>query len=210
MKYLLAVLLFAGCCITSGKSFAQAQELEQLALDIEKLAQFRQMLKDMEEGFEVLSRGYNAIRDISQGNFNLHKAFLDGLLAISPAVAKYKKIAEIITLQLQLVKEYKAAYSRFKDNKHFNASEISYIAKVYTNLVNESLKNLGTLLDVVTAGKLRMTDDERLTAIDVIYASMQDKLVYLRRFNINTSILSLQKGKEQNDIDVLRRLYDIE
>jgi len=59
------------------------------------------------------------------------------------------------------------------------------------------------------AGKLRMTDNERLNAIDVIYESMQDKLGYLRRFNVNTSILSLQKGKEQNDIDVIRRLYDV-
>ena len=34
-----------------------------------------------------------------QGNFNLHKAFLDGLMMVSPAVKKYKRVADIITLQ---------------------------------------------------------------------------------------------------------------
>src|SRR5436190_10875691 len=110
MKYIFTILLF----FSFSKTFAQAQELEQLALDLEKLTQFKQILKDLEEGYKVLEGGYNTIKDISQGNFNLHKEFLDGLLAISPAVAKYKKIADIISMQLQLVKEYKSAFNRFK------------------------------------------------------------------------------------------------
>ena len=76
-------------------------------------------------------------------------------------------------------------------------------------MFNESLKNLDALLNVITAGKLRMSDDERLHSIDGIYLDMQDKLVFLRNFNNSTSILSIQKEKEQEDIDVMRRLYDI-
>ena len=36
-------------------------------------------LKDMKEGYEIVSKGYSTIRDISKGSFNLHEAFLDGL-----------------------------------------------------------------------------------------------------------------------------------
>ena len=109
MKYFFSILLF----FYSFKTFSQAQELQQLALDIEKLTQFKQILSDMKKGYAILLGGYNTIKDISQGNFNLHKDFLDGLLAISPAVAKYTKIADIISMQLQLVKGYKSAWSRF-------------------------------------------------------------------------------------------------
>jgi|ERR1017187_6489435 len=205
MKYLVTIVLL----ISFSKTFSQAQELEQLTLDLEKLTQFKQILTDLEKGYGILSGGYNTIKDISQGNFNLHKDFLDGLLAISPAVAKYTKIADIISMQLQLVKEYKSYYSRFKNDSHFTLNEIEYIGKVYTNLFNESLKNLDALLNVITAGKLRMSDDERLHSIDGIYLDMQDKLVFLRNFNNSTSILSIQKQKEQDDIDVMRNLYDI-
>jgi hypothetical protein len=205
MKYIWFILL-----VVSGyKARPQAQELQQLALDLEKLTQFKQILSDLEKGYAILSGGYSTIKDISQGNFNLHKDFLDGLLAISPAVAKYTRIADIISMQLQLVKEYKSYYSRFKKDGHFTLNEIDYIGKVYTNLFNESLKNLDALLTVITAGKLRMSDDERLHSIDGIYDDMQDKLVFLRNFNNNTSILSIQKEKEQQDIDVMRNLYDL-
>jgi hypothetical protein len=205
MKYIWFILL-----VVSGyKARPQAQELQQLALDLEKLTQFKQILSDLEKGYAILSGGYSTIKDISQGNFNLHKDFLDGLLAISPAVAKYTRIADIISMQLQLVKEYKSYYSRFKKDGHFTLNEIDYIGKVYTNLFNESLKNLDALLSVITAGKLRMSDDERLHSIDGIYDDMQDKLVFLRNFNNSTSILSIQKEKEQQDIDVMRNLYDL-
>lgn len=205
MKYLCILLLI----MPGYKAGAQAQELQQLALDIEKLTQFKQILSDMKKGYEILSGGYNTIKDISQGNFNLHKDFMDGLLAVSPAVAKYARIAAIISMQLQLVKEYRSYFTRFKEDPHFTLNEIGYIGKVYTNLVSESLKNLDALLNVITAGKLRMSDEERLHAIDGIYEDMQDKLVFLRDFNNSTSILSIQKEKEQEDIEVMRHLYEL-
>src|SRR5665213_2807310 len=204
MKYLYLLLLLLGGC----KANAQSQELQQLALDIEKLTQFKQILSDMKKGYEILSGGYNTIKDISEGNFNLHKDFLDGLFAVSPAVAKYAKIADIISMQLQLVKEYKSAWSRFNNDGHFGVNEVDYIGKVYTNLFNESLKNLDALLNIITAGKLRMSDEERLHSIDGIYVDMQDKLVFLRHFNNSTSILAIQKQQEQEDIDVMRQLYE--
>jgi hypothetical protein len=36
---------------------------------------------------------------------------------------------------------------------------------VYSQLVNQSLQNLDDLTNVLTAGKLRMSDDERMRAI---------------------------------------------
>ena len=207
MKKLPVLLLLL--CVFSIRGTCQSDEVKQLLLDVEKLAQFKQILSDMKKGYEILSKGYNTIKDISHGNFDLHKIFLDGLMEVSPAVKRYKKVADIITMQLQLVKEYKSAYKRFKNNDRFAVAEIDYIGKVYKNLFDQSLKNLDALATVITANQLRMTDDERLHAIDNIYTEMQDKLVFLRHFNNNTSILAVQRGKERNDVDVMRKLYHI-
>lgn len=202
-KLLLILLLFIG----SFKASAQADELAQLALNIEKLAQFKQMLSDLKKAYQILYGGYNTIKNISQGNFSLHKSFLDGLLQVSPTVKQYKRIAGIISLQLQLVKEYKSAYDRFKTNKWFTPTEIEHIGKVYGRLFKQSIQNLDALVNVVTANKLRMSDDERLNEIDQIFAGMQEKIVFLRQFNSNTSLLGIQRSKEQNDIDRMRQLY---
>src|SRR6266542_6719166 len=83
---------------------AQSAEIQQLLLDVQKLSALKGILNDMYKGYEIVSNGYETIKNISEGNFNLHEAFLDGLLAVSPAVQNYKRIANIINNQLKMVK----------------------------------------------------------------------------------------------------------
>jgi len=131
------------------------------------------------------------------------------LLQVSPAVKKYKRIADIINYQVRIVKEYKAAFNEFKNGKQFTAEEIDYISKIYSTLFDQSLKNLDELAMVITAGKLRMSDDERLQAIDRIYASIEDQYSFLKDFNGNTAMLSLQRKSEQTEIAMSRKIYGL-
>jgi DNA repair ATPase RecN len=195
------------CIAINGFGYGQSQEAQQLLLNWEKLTQFKQILQNMKDGYQILHKGYTTIRDISTGNFNLHKNFLDALEQVSPAVKKYKKIADIISYQLAIVKQYKAAFKQFKEDKTFTSEEVNYISRVYSNLLNESIKNLDELTMVITAGKLRMSDDERMLAIDKIYASIEDQFSFLQDFNSSTSYLSLQRKGEQAEIEMSRKIH---
>src|SRR5688572_28851208 len=95
---------------------AQTQEAAQLLLNYEKLKQLEEILDNMYKGYKILSQGYNRIKDIAEGNYDLHQVFLDGLFAVNPSVAKYKLIPDIIRYQSLLVKEYKRALKRFKND----------------------------------------------------------------------------------------------
>jgi opacity protein-like surface antigen len=190
-------------------SNAQSAEVQQLLVNVEKLAQFKKILKNMKDGYTIIFKGYTAVKDLSQGNFNLHKTFLDGLMEVSPAVKKYKRIADIFKYQLRITKEYKAAHNQFRDDKQFTPQEIEYVGKVYSNLFNETLKSLEELAMVITAGKLRMSDDERLQAIDRIYEAVVDQYSFLNEFNNNTAILSLQRKSEQTEIKMSRIINGI-
>lgn len=191
------------------KGKAQSQEIQQLILNIEKLSQFKQILKDMKKGYEVLSGGYNAVKDMSQGNFTLHKTFLDALMQVSPVVKNYKRVGDIISYQILLTKESKTAFNRFSKSENFTLKEMTYFEKVYGNLLNESLRNLDELLTIVTANKLRMSDDERLQAIDKIYMDMEDKLLFLRNFNASSNVLALQRARESNDVNTTKAMRDL-
>ncbi len=208
MKKIIVLFIFLIAGI-QAKLSAQSEEVQQLLLNVEKLAQFKQILSDMKKGYEVISSGYSTIKDLSQGNFKLHKVFLDGLMEVSPAVSKYKRIGDIINDQVLIVKEYKNAFTRFKKDNNFNPDEIEYIGKVYMNLFKISINNLDELTIVVTANNLRMSDDERLAAIDRIYNDMKDKLMFLRHFNNNTTILAVQRAREKNDAVTMRKIYGI-
>lgn len=206
------MMCFAGVVLwllSFQRAMAQSQEVQQLLLNVEKLAQFKQILEDLKKGYQILEGGYNTIRNLSQGNFQLHKVFLDGLMEVSPMVRNYRKVAGIVDYQVRLVNEYKRAFNRFKQSGWFNDAEISYLGRVYGNLFDLSLKNLDDLLTVITASKLRMSDDERLEAIDKIYMDMQDKLLFLRSFNNSNAILSLQRAKENSEVNHLRRIHGL-
>ncbi len=199
---LLAMVIHSTC-------FSQSQEAKQLLLNVEKLAQLKLMLSHMKTGYQILEKGYTSIKNISQGNFNLHRDFLDGLLQVSPAVKQYSKVADIIRVQLKLVKESKAALAEFRGSKQFTIAEIEYLGNVYANLLKECLKTLDELAMVVTAGKLRMSDDERLQAIDKIYDEVMEQYTFLNEFNNGTAILSLQREKEKMDIDLMRKVHGL-
>lgn len=188
---------------------AQTEEAEQLLLDVQKLSQLKQMLADLKKGYEIIYKGYSTIKNISEGNFNLHQVFLDGLLEVSPAVRNYKKVVDIVSLQLRIVAEYKFAFKQFKENGKFTPGEIDYMGKVYSHLFDESVKNLETLTMILTSGTLRMSDDERLKQIDTLYEDMVDKLTFLRHFNNQTSVLLLQRTKDENEINLSKKFYGL-
>ncbi len=193
----------------SSATKAQSVEVQQLLLNYEKLKQLKNILSDMKKGYEIVSKGYNTIKDISEGNFNLHDAFINSLLSVNPEIKNYKKVADIVTCQKNIVKEYKSAFSRFKRSGTFSATEIEYLGKVYGNLFNQSIQNLDDLATVLTSNKLSMSDNERLEAIDRIFADTEDKLIFLRDFNKKTNILAIQRIREKRSIETSEKLHQV-
>ncbi|TPG38403.1 TerB family tellurite resistance protein [Flavobacterium pectinovorum] len=209
MKKILILILTVCLLIVPNRTNAQSAEIQQLILNIEKLSQFKKILSDMKKGYELLSGGYKTVKDMSEGNFNLHKTFLDALMQVSPVVKKYKRVGDIINFQMLLMKESKNGLNRFVKSGNFSEKEISYFEKVYGNLLSQSLRNLDELTMVVTADKLRMSDDERLQAVDDIYLQMQDKLLFLRNFNATSNVLGLQRAKEAKDVYASKELQEL-
>jgi len=186
---------------------AQSAEIQQLILNIEKLSQFKKILSDMKKGYDILSGGYKAVKDMSEGNFSLHKTFLDALMQVSPIVKNYKRVGDIMDYQFKLMKESRKGLDNIIKNERFSTQEIQYFEKVYSNLSRESLRNIDELTSIVTADKLRMSDDERLEAIDKIYEDMQQKVLFIRNFNGSAAVLALQRFKESNDAAVVKNSY---
>lgn len=210
MKRCVMIIVFcAPLLFGSIQSKAQQQEIQQLLLDVEKLAQLKNILSDLKKGYEILSGGYQAIKNISEGNFNLHETFLDGLLQVSPVVRNYKRVADIISLQIRIVSSYKGAFKQFKESGQFTPDEILYLGQVYSHLFNQSVQNLEDLATVLTAGKLRITDDERLQAIDAVWKEIEDEWNFLHHFNDQTRLLALGRAKEALDVGSIKGIYGV-
>jgi hypothetical protein len=191
MKTLIIILL--SLTPAAGKTQSLAQLIQQLQLDYQKLAQLKDMLAEMYTAYNQVHDGYEQVLGIAHGNFDLHKTFLDGLLAVNPVVKDYFKVERIIDNESELAREYKAGGA--------NA--------FYDNLLDGSLRNLEELTAVLTDNTLRMNDAERLTAIDRIDEDMTNRLTIMRSFSADNAILRGQRTIELNDIKAMQGLYGI-
>ncbi|RZJ80588.1 MAG: TerB family tellurite resistance protein [Chryseobacterium sp.] len=199
--------LVVGSALFSSICLGQSTEAQQLLVNVEKLSQLKNILRDMKKGYTIISNGYNAVKNISQGNFSLHETFLDGLMLVSPEVKKCARVADIITAQKDIVAEYKRSLKSFKISEVMNSGELDYISRVYSGLFAQSIDNLDELTLVLTAGALRMSDEERLSAIDRIFADTSDKLTFLKVFNSETAALIIQRKAALADIKGSKQLF---
>lgn len=209
-KFTGPLICFLLCAFSFRPASAQVstgQDMQQLLYDIEKLMQFKAILSDMQQGYVILTQGYQQVKDLAQGNFNLHSVFLDGLMAVNPEVARYARVADIIADEASILTEYKKAYRQFQNSGGFNPDELEYVSRVYAQLTSAALNDVNDLANILTASKLRMSDDERLSAIDRIYAASSDKLSFLRDFNRRTNVLLLQRQQEQQSINNIKSFY---
>jgi hypothetical protein len=206
MRILVLFVLLAGLeAPVTGQGF----DAQQLLLDWQKLAQEKQILSDLYNGYQILSKGYTTITELSKGSFNLHKAFLDGLLAVSPAVRSYRRVVEIIQMQEHILSEYHSAWSLFRRDPHFSAAELGFIGNVYAGLFDRTVRNLVDLGDVLTDGLFRASDAERLDEIDDLYRDMKGSEAFLSGFNNRTALLSMQRSVDLHDYETVRQLYGL-
>lgn len=183
------------------------QLIEQLVLDIQKLSQLKTILQDMKDGYQELDKGYSHIRDIVTGNFNLHKDFLDRLLAVSSTVRGYYKVPAVIDKERSIVAETQAAARRWAVSGWFTTSELGYLQRTYALAVDKASGCLDRLTMVTTADELRMSDADRMEAIDRIHADVSGQLEGLRRFNDAVAVQAMQRAKENGSVWMLKKLY---
>ena len=150
------------------------------------------------------------ISDWSKRQKELYAKYFDELWKVKNAISSYQAVRDIIKKQVQLVQEYSKAFNLSKQDKNFTADELNYMQNVYTGILDESIKNIDQIQLVINAFATQMTDAKRLEIIHVAGNNIEQNITDLRQFNQQNIIISLQRSKEKNDIDVVKKLDGIE
>ena len=150
------------------------------------------------------------ISDWSKKQKELYLKYFEELWKVKNAINSYQAVRDIIKKQVQLVQEYLKAFNLSKQDKNFTADELDYMQKVYTGVLDESIKNIDQIQLVISAFATQMTDAKRLETIHAAGNNIEQNITDLRQFNQQNIIISLQRSKEKNDIDVVKKLYGIE
>jgi len=149
------------------------------------------------------------ISDWVEKQRTMYQDYYEELWKVKNIIGYYHGVKEITKKQVTMVNEYKKAYRLCKQDKNFTTEEILYIGRVYTGMIDESVKNLEQLFLVVNSFTTQMSDAKRLAIIDEVADQMDQHYNNLKSFNHENMMLSLQRAKTKNDIENVKQLYGL-
>lgn len=189
---------------------SQTQAIQELKLNIEKLAQLKAMLSNMYSGYSILSNGYNNLKNQSLANYNLHKIFIDGLSQISPAVRSAPEIVAILQTQAQIVSEYKTAFQKISGTKALNPLELKELINKYETISTRTSQNLDALKLLLTPRKLQMSEAERINILGSLRSDMETQLQSLRNFVSKAKKMAELRLRLEKENQSLRKTYGLD
>lgn len=150
------------------------------------------------------------ISDWSQKQKDLYDGYYQELVTVKSIIAYYERIKDMTEKQASLVSQYNHAWALLKSDPHFSGDELTYMQKVYSGILQESVKNLDEILVVINSFKTQMTDAKRLELIDKAADRVDGNCDDLKKFNNGNYILSIQRAKDENEVLTLKKYYGID
>lgn len=203
MKLLLVILLVSKSLFSYCQTFEEwtQQKKTQIKYLVQQIAANKVYIEYVQKGYLIVNKGLATIRNIKNGDFNLHRDFFGSLKQLNPRIKKYVKVVDIIAYQMKIIKEIKKTMQGIKETGQLTADELDYCKMVFENLLEECLKNVEELIIVIGDDELEMKDDERIKRIDALYADMQNKYAFSSSFSEEMGLLSVQRLGEQIEIN---------
>lgn len=204
MKKIIITLAFVALWIipltaqTTSEWFNQQSTQKKYLL--QQIAALQVYISYAKKGYNIVSGGLNTIRDIKKGDLKIHNTFFNSLKAVNPKIARYQKVADIISYQLRIIKQAKQTIAYIRDSNQFTPDEIEYNKKVFDFLLQESIESINELVSIIIPGELEMRDNERLVRIDKLYTDMQDKYTFCSVMSEDMALLAAQRMGEDVEI----------
>lgn len=201
-----SLLLLLCATATLGKAqglgdwFNQAGEQKKYYL--QQIAAYQAFESELKQGYNVVKHGLNGIRDINIAELNAHTAYYTSLSQVSPAVKNSSQVQDILGWQTAIVNSFNSPFNGL------TGDEQNYVAAVKTDLFAECNRDLTDLQNLLAAGTLQMTDDQRLKRLAQIHAAMLDKYRFTRSFCNSVRLLAAQRQQGVNDTQTLKTWYE--
>ena len=157
------------------------------------------------KGYKLVSGGLETINEFTSGEFSLHEAFLSTLSKVSSLVRGDYRVEEIARSYLVMRSLFGALQRSTALSPEPN---LDYYRAVQEKVIVECNADLDELLDIVLSGDMELNDAERMSRLEKIHASMQEKAGFSRWFCAQARGLAQSRKQEKLDIENLRRLYE--
>jgi len=186
-----------------------SQQSRQRRLMAEQIAGYQLYLGALKTGYYIAESGLNTAHNLKNGSFTLSSNYFSSLSQVNPVIQNNPKGNAISDLNNQTLALLAAEHSWQQQQKLLTPTELGYLKKVNDNLAAKCKLDMDELLQVLTPGKLQLTDAQRLGRLDKLYDSMKDKYAFSGSFTSRCRKLALSRKQNSLDNDQLKKLYGI-
>jgi hypothetical protein len=149
------------------------------------------------------------ISDWTEKQKEQYRKYYDELAQVKAIISYYQRIRDITKKQLRLVDEYNTSWALIRQDSRFTAKEVAYMEKVYSGILDESLKNIDQINLIIKSFTTKMSDAKRLELINNAADQVDANYSDLVQFNRQNTLLSLQRAKTETEVQAIKKLYGL-
>lgn len=164
----------------------------------------------LKTGYRITKDGLDQAHALKDGTFGLHSLYFNSLEQVNPLIRNSPKAKVIADLDQQIRQTLVVEFSWQHQQKMLTLAEMTYFKRVRNNLLDKCGQDMDELLQVLTQGKLQLSDAQRLQRLDKLYDSMKDKYAFTGSFAVKCRNLALGRKQNRQNNDQLKKLYGIQ
>lgn len=220
-KLMLLVLLSAGLAILptqqtqAGWWIIVKEILKKVILAID--AQVQQLqnktiaLQNAQKALEnALSKlKFEEISDWTEKQRAQYAKYFDELQKVKNWIATFRKVKRISEQQAGLVKQYQKVFGLLRQDEHFSAAELDYMFRVYSGMIDATIRDVEQVTLAVKVLTTKMSDAERLAIIERVATSIERISSDMQRYTDQNIRLSLQRAKDREEVGAIREWYGL-
>ena len=211
-KYLLAFTLFTA--ISTGmatkvhaQTFAEwfEQNKTQKSYLLQQIAALQVFSGYLKQGYQVATNGMSSISGSLKKENDLHSTYYGRMKTVYPVIKNNAMVKDITTWQQDILK-------RLQDITTISGlttDEKNYLSNVKATVLRDCDQQLNTLQNVITDGKMEMSDAERIALLTKIHTAMMDNYRFASGFMAQAKIYAAQKQQGQSEAIVEKQLNGV-
>lgn len=138
------------------------------------------------------------IKGVIDQTQQLHDQWYSSLLQVSAGVRGYRRVQEIYNHQTAMISLYSSAIPELR-SQGLTSNQLTGASTVYQGMLSENVELIGELIGVMSAGKAKMTDPERIEFINNIADKISGQHDLMNYYTNKCRAVATQQAQASKD-----------
>jgi hypothetical protein len=200
-------LLGSGQCKAQGIFGFFSQQAKKKKLMMAQVAALTIYSDQQATGYAISRDGLRNAQTQKGGEYSDHEQYYASLEQVSPAISPAEKKKKLLDLQARINAAFNDELGWQQKYRALRKDEMDYLVRVACGIRRQCDADMTEMNELLTPGKLKLTDAERLDRLDRLLAVMKDKSAFTLSITGKCRQLAQVRMGQVKDQEQLKKLY---